>query len=149
IHEFGLRCHHGPLPDHDSTTGAHATPRTAHPRADRLAARDGPVLHRRRHHDGQPPHRRIARHDVERVYLGRERLARIRPLASRRRSLYALSVTRSRHFQEENRMLTQEENERLTQVGPGTPGGEFLRRYWTPAALSEELPAGGAPIPVR
>src|SRR6185437_4744262 len=24
----------------------------------------------------------------------------------------------------------QEQNERLTQVGPGTPGGELLRRYW-------------------
>ena len=46
-------------------------------------------------------------------------------------------------------LLTQEENERLTQVGPGTPGGAFLRRYWTPAALSEELPPGGAPVPVR
>jgi phenylpropionate dioxygenase-like ring-hydroxylating dioxygenase large terminal subunit len=46
-------------------------------------------------------------------------------------------------------MLTQEENERLTRVGPGTAGGEFLRRYWWPAALAEELPAGGAPIPVR
>jgi phthalate 4,5-dioxygenase len=46
-------------------------------------------------------------------------------------------------------MLTQEENERLTQVGPKTPGGEFVRRYWWPAALSEELPVGGAPIPVR
>src|SRR6266516_3781277 len=46
-------------------------------------------------------------------------------------------------------MLTQEENERLTQVGPGMAGGEFLRRYWWPAALSEELPPGGAPIPVR
>ncbi|MPZ13545.1 MAG: Rieske 2Fe-2S domain-containing protein [Chloroflexi bacterium] len=46
-------------------------------------------------------------------------------------------------------MLTKEENDRLTGVGPGTPGGAFLRRYWIPAALSEELPAGGAPIPVR
>ena len=46
-------------------------------------------------------------------------------------------------------MLTQEENERLTRVGRGTPGGEFLRRYWWPAALSEELPPGGAPVPVR
>jgi 5,5'-dehydrodivanillate O-demethylase oxygenase subunit len=27
-------------------------------------------------------------------------------------------------------MLTKEQNERLTQVGPGTPGGELLRRYW-------------------
>ncbi|HZT08696.1 MAG TPA: Rieske 2Fe-2S domain-containing protein [Chloroflexota bacterium] len=46
-------------------------------------------------------------------------------------------------------MLTQEENDRLTRVGPGTPGGEFMRRYWQPAALSEELPPGGAPVPVR
>lgn len=27
-------------------------------------------------------------------------------------------------------MLTKEQNERLTQVGPGTPGGALLRRYW-------------------
>jgi hypothetical protein len=26
----------------------------------------------------------------------------------------------------------------LTQVGPGTPGGELLRRYWQPIALSTE-----------
>src|SRR5437764_1271843 len=45
--------------------------------------------------------------------------------------------------------MLKEENERLTQVGPGTPGGEFLRRYWQPAALSEEIPQGGAPLPVR
>lgn len=29
-------------------------------------------------------------------------------------------------------MLTQAENERFTRVGPGTPGGELLRRYWHP-----------------
>ncbi len=46
-------------------------------------------------------------------------------------------------------MLTQEENELLTRVGPGTPAGELMRRYWQPAALSAELPPGGAPIPVR
>jgi phthalate 4,5-dioxygenase len=46
-------------------------------------------------------------------------------------------------------MLTNEENERLTRVGPGTPAGELMRRYWQPAGLSEELPPGGAPIPVR
>jgi phthalate 4,5-dioxygenase len=28
-----------------------------------------------------------------------------------------------------------EQNQRLTQVGPGTPGGELLRRYWQPVAL--------------
>ncbi len=36
-------------------------------------------------------------------------------------------------------MLTVEENERLTRVGPGTPMGELLRRYWTPIAISAEV----------
>src|SRR5438105_4988247 len=36
-------------------------------------------------------------------------------------------------------MLTKEENERLTRVGPGTPGGELLRRYWHPIAIAAEL----------
>ena len=36
-------------------------------------------------------------------------------------------------------MLTQAENEFLTQVGPGTPGGKLLRRYWLPIALAKEL----------
>ncbi len=46
-------------------------------------------------------------------------------------------------------MMTQEENDLLTRVGPGTPAGELLRRYWQPLALAEELPPGGAPKPVR
>jgi 5,5'-dehydrodivanillate O-demethylase len=36
-------------------------------------------------------------------------------------------------------MLTKEMNDRLTQVGPGTPGGELLRRYWHPVATVAEL----------
>src|SRR5678816_4126243 len=36
------------------------------------------------------------------------------------------------------REVPQEEVE-LTHVGPGTPGGEYLRRYWHPVALSEDL----------
>lgn len=36
----------------------------------------------------------------------------------------------------------------LTQTGPGTPGGDLFRRYWQPAGLSEDLPPGGAPVPV-
>ena len=36
-------------------------------------------------------------------------------------------------------MLTREENELLTQVGPGTPGGELLRRYWLPVSVASEL----------
>jgi len=43
-------------------------------------------------------------------------------------------------------MLTKEENDLVTQTDPGTPGGRFLRSFWQPAALSDELPPGGAPL---
>lgn len=47
-------------------------------------------------------------------------------------------------------MLSHEDNERLVRVGPGTPAGELFRRYWQPAALSEELAErDGQPIRVR
>ena len=36
-------------------------------------------------------------------------------------------------------MLTQEQNERLTQVGPGTPMGELMRRDWQPIAAAVEM----------
>jgi 5,5'-dehydrodivanillate O-demethylase len=36
-------------------------------------------------------------------------------------------------------MLTQAMNERLTRVGPGTPGGELMRRYWIPFAAVAQL----------
>lgn len=36
-------------------------------------------------------------------------------------------------------MLTNEENERLTRVGPRTPMGELLRRYWHPVGATAEL----------
>jgi phthalate 4,5-dioxygenase oxygenase subunit len=45
-------------------------------------------------------------------------------------------------------MMSREENQLLTETGPGTPCGELLRRYWQPVALSEELKAAGAPLPV-
>lgn len=45
-------------------------------------------------------------------------------------------------------MISKEENDLLTRTNAGTPAGELLRRYWQPVALSEELPAGGAPRPV-
>ncbi len=35
--------------------------------------------------------------------------------------------------------LTHEENTVLTRVGPGTPGGELIRRYWLPVAAAQEL----------
>ncbi|MHB8619771.1 MAG: Rieske 2Fe-2S domain-containing protein [Chloroflexota bacterium] len=34
-------------------------------------------------------------------------------------------------------MLKAAENEMLTRVGPGTPAGEWLRRYWHPIAISD------------
>src|SRR5262245_10846337 len=47
-------------------------------------------------------------------------------------------------------MISAEENHLLTQIGPGTPCGVLLRKYWQPVALSEEVPqSGGAPIAVR
>jgi phthalate 4,5-dioxygenase oxygenase subunit len=45
-------------------------------------------------------------------------------------------------------MLSQEDNEILCRVGPGTPMGNLLRRYWTPAALSAELPEPDC-VPLR
>lgn len=40
-------------------------------------------------------------------------------------------------------MLTAEENEILTRIGPGTPMGDLQRRYWHPIAAREEI-AGAA-----
>ena len=36
-------------------------------------------------------------------------------------------------------MLTVEQNEELTRVGPGTPMGELLRRYWYPIAFEQDF----------
>ncbi|NIO08389.1 MAG: Rieske 2Fe-2S domain-containing protein [Deltaproteobacteria bacterium] len=36
-------------------------------------------------------------------------------------------------------MLSREENDYLTRVGPGTPCGGLLRRYWQPVAAASEL----------
>jgi nitrite reductase/ring-hydroxylating ferredoxin subunit len=36
-------------------------------------------------------------------------------------------------------MISKEQNELMTRVGPGTPAGKLLRRYWQPVALAEEL----------
>jgi phthalate 4,5-dioxygenase oxygenase subunit len=45
-------------------------------------------------------------------------------------------------------MLTQEDNDLLCRVGPGTLMGNLLRRYWQPALLSTEVPEPDSP-PVR
>jgi phenylpropionate dioxygenase-like ring-hydroxylating dioxygenase large terminal subunit len=45
-------------------------------------------------------------------------------------------------------MLSREDNELLTRVGPDTPMGATMRRYWIPALLAWELPEPDCP-PVR
>jgi phthalate 4,5-dioxygenase len=47
-------------------------------------------------------------------------------------------------------MVTFEENERLTRIEADAPMGQMMRRhYWLPFALSSQLLAGEAPMPVR
>src|SRR5688500_7256460 len=47
-------------------------------------------------------------------------------------------------------MLSKEDNELLTRVGPGTPMGELMRQYWILALISPELPENdGSPLRVR
>ncbi len=45
-------------------------------------------------------------------------------------------------------MLTQAQNEMLTQTGPGTAMGALFRRFWVPVLLSRELPEPDGP-PLR
>ena len=45
-------------------------------------------------------------------------------------------------------MLSQEDNELITDTNRGTPMGELFRRFWLPVALSEELP-GPDSVPLR
>jgi phenylpropionate dioxygenase-like ring-hydroxylating dioxygenase large terminal subunit len=42
-------------------------------------------------------------------------------------------------------MISAEQNELMTRVGPGTPAGRLLRGYWQPAALVDEL-TGPRPV---
>ena len=42
-------------------------------------------------------------------------------------------------------MLSREENELLTRTGPGTPAGDYFRRFWLPALESSELPHPDCP----
>ncbi|GAA1687943.1 aromatic ring-hydroxylating dioxygenase subunit alpha [Microbacterium sediminicola] len=42
-------------------------------------------------------------------------------------------------------MLKQEDNDKITRSGPGTPLGNLLRSYWQPAALVSEMP-GERPV---
>jgi len=46
-------------------------------------------------------------------------------------------------------MLSNEENELLTRVGPDTPAGQMLRCYWWPVGFTEHVAAKGRPIKIR
>ncbi len=46
-------------------------------------------------------------------------------------------------------MMTREQNELFTRVGPGTPMGELLRRYWQPIAAATEFDGTRHTKPVR
>lgn len=41
--------------------------------------------------------------------------------------------------------MKREDNDRIVKVGPDTPAGRMLRRYWHPIALSEQLPKPDCP----
>jgi phthalate 4,5-dioxygenase oxygenase subunit len=43
-------------------------------------------------------------------------------------------------------MLSAQDNELITRVGPGTPMGELMRRHWIPALESSALVADGEPV---
>jgi len=45
-------------------------------------------------------------------------------------------------------MLSKEQNDYITQTGPGTPMGDLFRCYWLPVLLADELPENDCP-PVR
>ena len=46
-------------------------------------------------------------------------------------------------------MMSQEQNDLITRIGPATGAGKVLRRYWQPAALCEELVGARPVVPVR
>ncbi|RDJ19911.1 (2Fe-2S)-binding protein [Bosea caraganae] len=43
-------------------------------------------------------------------------------------------------------MISAQDSELLTRVGPGAALGELMRQYWIPACLSSELESDGAPV---
>lgn len=42
-----------------------------------------------------------------------------------------------------------EDNRKITEVGPDTPGGKWMRLYWQPVALTEELNTDRPVVPLR
>ena len=59
----------------------------------------------------------------------------------------AETKTRAMKFGGYHRPRSQQEDIELTHVGPGTPGGEYLRRFWHPVALTSEI--GELPQAIR
>ena len=43
-----------------------------------------------------------------------------------------------------NHSQVPKEDRELTHIGPGTPAGEYLRRYWQPVCYADEL--GDVPV---
>src|SRR5207247_111429 len=112
------------------------------------AGADGPRLRRLLHARQHGP-RRAAEDPVGR--LGHARLAGHAAHAARPGGGHDVLRPRSRAVADDAAragagdltMLTREESALLTLVGPATPMGELMRRYWIPALLSAELvPAG-------
>jgi phthalate 4,5-dioxygenase len=46
-------------------------------------------------------------------------------------------------------VLSVEDNDLLTQVGPGTPMGEYMREFWVPVLRAERVRPGGDPVRTR
>lgn len=43
-------------------------------------------------------------------------------------------------------MISEKLNSQITRIGPGTPAGAVLRRYWQPAALTDEVKGNNHPL---
>ena len=59
----------------------------------------------------------------------------------------SISESRPDGFQGYHQVRTAAEDAELTHVGPGTPCGEYMRRYWQPVAMSSEV--ADLPVLVR
>src|SRR5882762_1693613 len=53
-----------------------------------------------------------------------------------------------RKSRETSAMMSREQNDQLSRIGPGTLMGKLLRRYWAPFLLASEIPEPDCP-PVR
>jgi nitrite reductase/ring-hydroxylating ferredoxin subunit len=63
---------------------------------------------------------------------------------------FELPGSRAEPLPKGSNVLSRDDNEMICRVGAGTPGGELMRQYWLPAALSSELPGPDcAPLRVR